>query len=160
MNPRDVVNSILVYHERELPDHVQEDLSAYDGERLAESARFVRSYPAELPVLADLLHQIQTPVQIIQGNRDTGVLPSNAQYLRDRLPNSKLDLLDANHFVWSDRADDYAALVLNWWNDGYKQPRPTRATSSRASALCTDTPLHPLVQDEARRWAATRRSRS
>ncbi len=123
MNPRDVVNSILVYHERELPDHVQEDfLSAYDGERLAESARFVRSYPAELPVLADLLHQIQTPVQIIQGNRDTGVLPSNAQYLRDRLPNSKLDLLDANHFVWSDRADDYAALVLNWWNDGYKRP--------------------------------------
>src|ERR1700733_1486112 len=28
--------------------------------RLAESARFVRYYPAELPVLADLLHWIQT----------------------------------------------------------------------------------------------------
>jgi pimeloyl-ACP methyl ester carboxylesterase len=123
MNPRDVVNSILVYHRDELPDYIREDfLSAYDGERLAESARFVRSYPTELPVLADLLPQIETPVQIIQGNRDTGVLPGNAQYLRDRLPNSKLDLLDANHFVWADRADDYAALVLNWWNDGYKRP--------------------------------------
>jgi hypothetical protein len=39
-----------------------------------------------------------------------------------RLPNSKLDLLDANHFVWADRAEDYAALVINWWNDGYKRP--------------------------------------
>jgi pimeloyl-ACP methyl ester carboxylesterase len=123
MNPRDIVGSILDYHERELPDYVRDDfLSAYDGERLAESARFVRSYPAELPVLADLLPQIETPVEIIQGNRDTGVLPSNAQYLRDRLPNSKLDLLDANHFVWADRAEDYAALVVNWWNGGYERP--------------------------------------
>jgi pimeloyl-ACP methyl ester carboxylesterase len=124
MNPRDVVNSILVYHERHgLPDYVREDyLSAYDGERLAESVRFLRSYSTELPVLADLLRQIQTPVQIIQGNRDTGVLPGNAKYLRDRLPNSKLDLLDANHFVWADRADDYAALVVNWWNGAYKRP--------------------------------------
>lgn len=123
MNPRDVANSILVYHRDALPDHVREDfLSAYDGERLAESARFVRSYPTELPALADLLPQIETPVEIIQGNRDTGVLPSNARYLRERLPNSKLDLLDANHFVWADRADDYAALVINWWAGGYKRP--------------------------------------
>ncbi len=123
MNPRDVVDSVLVYHRDEFPDHVREDfLSAYDGERLAQSARFVRSYPTELPALADLLPQIETPVQIIQGNRDTGVLPGNAQHLRDRLPNGKLDLLDANHFVWADRADDYAALVVNWWNHGYKRP--------------------------------------
>jgi pimeloyl-ACP methyl ester carboxylesterase len=123
INPRDVVNSILVYHKRQLPDYVLEDfLSAYDGERLAESVQFVRSYPTELPVLADLLAQIDAPVQIIQGNRDTGVLPSNAQYLRDRLPHSKLDVLDAQHFVWADRADDYAALVVNWWNGGYKRP--------------------------------------
>jgi pimeloyl-ACP methyl ester carboxylesterase len=123
VNPRDVVNSILVYHRDELPDHVEEDfLSAYDGARLAESARFVRSYPTEFATLAELLPQIQTPVQIIQGNYDTGVLPGNAQYLRDRLPNSKLDVLDANHFVWADRADDYAAMVINWWNDAYKRP--------------------------------------
>jgi hypothetical protein len=33
---RDLVNSILIYHDRELPDHVQDDLlSAYDGQRLA-----------------------------------------------------------------------------------------------------------------------------
>jgi hypothetical protein len=44
MDPRDVVNSILVYHRDELPDYVREDfLSAYDGDRLAESVRFVRS---------------------------------------------------------------------------------------------------------------------
>lgn len=71
MDPRDVVNSILVYDRDELPDYVREDfLSAYDGDRLAESVRFVRSYPTELLALGDLLPQIDTPVQIIQGNHD------------------------------------------------------------------------------------------
>ena len=34
---------------------------------MAESMRYVRTYPAELPVLRDLLPQIQTPAQIIAG---------------------------------------------------------------------------------------------
>ena len=51
-----------------LPDAVREDyLPAYQGNRFAESMRYVRAYPAELPVLAGLLPQIQTPVQIIAG---------------------------------------------------------------------------------------------
>jgi pimeloyl-ACP methyl ester carboxylesterase len=66
--------------------------------------------------------QIRTPVEIIQGAHDPGVLPVNAQYLRDRLPCSRVNLLDAGHFVWADRADDYAALVTSWWNGGYENP--------------------------------------
>jgi pimeloyl-ACP methyl ester carboxylesterase len=125
VDPRDVVNSVLAYHERHvLPDHVREDyLGSYDGDRLGASVGFVRSYHTELPILSERLGQIKTPVEIIQGARDLGVLPVNAQYLRDRLPNSKLDLLDANHFVWADRDDDYASLVINWWHGGYRKPQ-------------------------------------
>jgi hypothetical protein len=35
------------------------------------------------------------------------------------LPKSKLDIIDALHFVWEDAADTYAALVTDWWDGGY-----------------------------------------
>jgi len=50
-------------------------------------------------------------VQIIAGRRDTTVPPVNAEFLHDRLPRSKLDILDVGHFTWEDAADKYAALV-------------------------------------------------
>jgi pimeloyl-ACP methyl ester carboxylesterase len=103
-----------------LPDPVREDYrSAYDGDRFVESLRYVRAYPAELPILRDLLPQIDTPVQIIAGRRDTTVPPVNAEFLHDRLPRSKLDILDVGHFTWEDAADKYAALVTAWWGGGY-----------------------------------------
>ena len=110
-----------------LPDHVRDDyFSSYDGDRFVESMRYVRSYPAELPVLRDVLPEIQTPVQIIAGARDAVVPPVNAEYLRERLPNSALTLIDAGHFVWEDAADEYAALVTNWWNGGYASTGPDK----------------------------------
>jgi pimeloyl-ACP methyl ester carboxylesterase len=121
-DPRQIVDRALsaAIERYTLPEHVREDyLSSYDGDRFVESMRYVRSYPAQLPILRDLLPRIQTPVQIIAGARDPAVPPVNGQYLHQRLPNSKLDLIDAGHFVWEDAADEYATLVTNWWNSGY-----------------------------------------
>jgi pimeloyl-ACP methyl ester carboxylesterase len=119
-DPRQVVEGALTNIERyPLPDHVREDyLSSYDGDRFVESTRYVRTYPTELAALTDLLPDIQTPVQIIAGARDPLVPPVNAEFLHERLPNSKLDILDAGHFTWEDAADEYAALVTSWWNGG------------------------------------------
>ena len=88
VDPRKGVESVLAFVERyKLPEHVREDfLSAYEGDRFVESLRFVRSYPAELPVLGKLLPTIETPVQIITGDHDPGVLPVNGEYLQERLP--------------------------------------------------------------------------
>jgi pimeloyl-ACP methyl ester carboxylesterase len=97
----------------------QDYLASYEGERFAESMRYVRTYPEQLPILRDLLPSIDTPVQIINGSRDPVVPPVNAQYLHDRLPRSKLDLVDAGHFIWEDAADTYAELVTSWWAGGY-----------------------------------------
>jgi pimeloyl-ACP methyl ester carboxylesterase len=116
-DPRQLVNAVLSGMSRyALPESVRDDyLASYQGNRFAESLRYLRSYPAELPVLAGLLPQIDTPVQIIAGVGDTAVPPVNARFLHERLPHSKLDVIDAGHFTWEDAADEYAALVTSWW---------------------------------------------
>jgi pimeloyl-ACP methyl ester carboxylesterase len=120
-NPREIVAGALSGLERHvLPDFVREDyLSSYDGDRFVESMRYARAYPTELPVLANLLPQIQAPVEIIAGGRDWAVPPVNAEFLHQRLPKSKLDIIDVGHFTWEDAADEYAALVTSWWDGGY-----------------------------------------
>jgi len=105
-----------------ISDTAREDyLASYEGNRFAESMRYVQSYPTELEALRDVLPKIQTPVQIIAGRRDTVVPPVNAEYIHERLPYSELHLLDSSHFAWEDAANEYAALVNAWWADGYKR---------------------------------------
>jgi pimeloyl-ACP methyl ester carboxylesterase len=126
-DPRQIVGPVLNagIERYALPDFVREDyLSSYEGDRLVESMRYVRTYAAELPVLRDLLPQIQTPVQIIAGARDAAVPPVNAEFLHERLPNSKLDVVDAGHFTWEDAADEYAVLIRSWWSGGYATAGP------------------------------------
>ena len=120
-DPREIVAGALTAIERyTLPDAVRDDyLSAYEGDRFVESMRYVRAYPEDLPVLADLLAELQTPVQIIAGAHDPAVPPVNAEFLHARLPHSKLDILDAGHFTWEDAAKEYAALITSWWGGGY-----------------------------------------
>jgi len=129
-DPRQIVAGALTGIERyQLPDAIREDyLSSYDGDRMVESMRYVRAYPAELAVLRDLLPQIQAPVEIIAGRYDPAVPLVNAEFLHDRLPHSKLDLLDVGHFTWEDGADDYAALVTSWWSGGYAASTSSSAT--------------------------------
>jgi pimeloyl-ACP methyl ester carboxylesterase len=118
---REVVKVAMGTLERYRPtEAAREDyLSSYAGERFAESMRYVRTYPTDLAALRDLLPGIQTPVEIISGRRDPVVPPVNAEYLHQRLPRSKLDLIDAGHFIWEDAADECASIVISWWGGGY-----------------------------------------
>jgi pimeloyl-ACP methyl ester carboxylesterase len=120
-DPRQLVaDALSAICRHELPDCIRADyLTAYQGNRMAESMRYLRSYPAELPVLAGLLARIDTPVRIIAGARDASVPLVNAEFLHQRLRHSKLDIIDAGHFTWEDAADEYAALVTGWWDGGY-----------------------------------------
>jgi pimeloyl-ACP methyl ester carboxylesterase len=124
VDPRQIVAEALSGIERHtLPDVVREDyLSSYEGDRFVESTRYVRTYPMELPALMDLLPEIQAPVQIIAGARDPAVPLANPEFLHERLPSSKLDVLDAGHFTWEDAADEYAALVTRWWSEHMDGP--------------------------------------
>ena len=104
-----------------LSDAAREDyLVSYEGNRFAESIRYVQSYPKELQALRDVLPRIQTPALIVSGRRDRVVPPVNSEYLHARLPHSELHLIDAGHFIWEDAADEYASLVKSWWAEGYR----------------------------------------
>jgi pimeloyl-ACP methyl ester carboxylesterase len=118
---RAIVNLAIESLEKYKPSVIaREDyLSAYKGERFAQSMNYVRSYPTDLAVLRDLLPGIQTPVLIIAGQRDDVVPAANAEFLRDRLPKSKLAFVNAIHFTWEDAADEYATLVTDWFGGGH-----------------------------------------
>jgi pimeloyl-ACP methyl ester carboxylesterase len=121
LDPRDVVASSLDLIETyQLSPEAREDyLSSYEGDRFAESCRYVRSYDTDLPVLGELLPEIQTPVLVLQGDHDPYVPPVNAQYLHERLPHSTLHQFDAGHFFWEDTGDEFAALASAWLGGHY-----------------------------------------
>ena len=97
-----------------IPDDIRaEYLACYQGDRYVESMRYVRAYPEELPALAELLPRIATPVTIINGRHDRVVPLANAEFLDERLPNSRLVIIDAGHFVWEEAPAEYAAIILD-----------------------------------------------
>lgn len=105
-----------------LPANVRADyLLSYAGDRFAESARYVRTYPDELPALEERLGAIDTPVQILAGRNDALVPPANAEYLHDRLAHSRLNFLDAGHFAWEEVPDQYGAIVVEWLRTGHRE---------------------------------------
>src|SRR5215813_12819926 len=89
---RAIVERVIQTLERYvLSDSAREDyLASFEGDRFAESMRYVQSYPTELEALRDVLSRIETPVHIIAGRRDAVVPPVNAEYLHERLPHSEL----------------------------------------------------------------------
>jgi len=114
MDARAVVGTVLDKIAGGVPDDIRADyLNSYDGDRFAESMRYVRRYPDELPVLAELLTQIVTPVTIIAGRRDDIVPVANAEFLDERLPTSRLVIVDAGHFVWEEAPTEYASIVID-----------------------------------------------
>jgi pimeloyl-ACP methyl ester carboxylesterase len=127
LDGREIVAGALEGIERHrLSDAVREDyLASYAGDRFVESMAYVRSYPSDLPVLAERLGDIRTPVQIIAGRHDALVPPSNAEYLHARLADSKLDILETGHFAWEDGADDYLELTKSWI-DAHSTARSTQ----------------------------------
>jgi pimeloyl-ACP methyl ester carboxylesterase len=114
MDPRAIVNAAVDTIAGDVPDEVRQDyLDCYDGDRFVESMRYVRRYPEELPMLAELLPEITTPVTIINGRHDRVVPLANAEFLDERLPLSRVEIIDANHFVWEEAPAEYAAIVLD-----------------------------------------------
>jgi pimeloyl-ACP methyl ester carboxylesterase len=114
MDARAIVGAAVDTIAGGIPDDVRADyLDCYDGDRFVESMRYVRRYPEELPELAELLPQIATPVTIINGRHDPVVPLANAEFLDERLPNSRVVVIDGGHFIWEEAPTEYASIVLD-----------------------------------------------
>jgi pimeloyl-ACP methyl ester carboxylesterase len=58
--------------------------------------------------------QCVVPVEVPGRPVGLAVPPSNHRYLNERLPHSKLDLVDVGHFTWEDAADQDAEIITGW----------------------------------------------
>jgi pimeloyl-ACP methyl ester carboxylesterase len=113
MDPRAIVGTALDTIAGGIPDEIRADyLACYSGDRYVESMRYVRTYPDELPVLAVLLPGITTPVTIINGRHDPVVPLANAEFLHERLPHSRVVLVESGHFAWEEAPTEYASAIL------------------------------------------------
>jgi pimeloyl-ACP methyl ester carboxylesterase len=56
---------------------------------------------------------LASPVTIINGRHDRVVPLANAEFLDERLPDSRLAIIDAGHFVWEEAPAEYASIVLD-----------------------------------------------
>jgi hypothetical protein len=80
-------------------------------------------------VLAGLLPQIT----IINGRHDRVVPLPNAEFLDQRLPTSRLVIIDAGHFVWEEAPAKYASARSRATGHDVAQARCRRRASQPAS---------------------------
>jgi len=103
-----------------VPTFVRDDyLASYEGDRLTRSAALVRAYPKDLAALAPHLASIEVPVAIVVGRNDPYGLARDAALLRERLPHARLDVLEAGHCVWEERAPEFQSIVTQWVSGGF-----------------------------------------
>jgi pimeloyl-ACP methyl ester carboxylesterase len=120
VDPRAIVSTAVNTIAGGISDDIRADyLDCYDGDRFAESMRYVRQYPEELPELAAILPEIETPVTIITGRYDRVVPLANAEFLDERLPVSRLEIIDAGHFVWEEAPTEYESIILDSITNGH-----------------------------------------
>ena len=113
IDPRAIVAAALDTIAGGVRDEVRADyMDCYDGDRFVESMRYVRAYPQELPALAELLPEIATRVTIINGRDDRVVPLANAEFLDERLPNSRVVVIDGGHFISEEAPAEYASVVI------------------------------------------------
>jgi pimeloyl-ACP methyl ester carboxylesterase len=96
------------------PEVWEDYVSSYEDGRFAQSTRYVRSYPEQLPLLRDQLREIAAPVHVVSAVGDPLVPPSNGRYLAGRIPGSKLSVVEAGHFAWEEIPGQYAAIITDW----------------------------------------------
>ncbi len=83
--------------------------------KVVEGDLFKDPIPAghDVVLIANVMH-------LLSAERNLVLLPENADVLGRALPRMRSVLLDSGHFVWEDRAEDYAAAILDWIRGGYR----------------------------------------
>src|SRR5258705_11452035 len=116
----DAVKPYLDHAAELTPSAIIEDFRAASaGRRFEEATQFVRGYIQDCSKLEPQLYNIKTPALIITGKYDTIVPPVNGQFLADRLPNNRYLLLDAQHRVWEEAANEYIETLSSWFDGAY-----------------------------------------
>jgi pimeloyl-ACP methyl ester carboxylesterase len=88
-------------------------VTSYENGRLAESARYVRGYPAQLRLLESLLPEVRAPVCIVTSAWNA-FAPTDGRYLAGLLPNRRLMSVRSGNFAWELDSEEYARIIAEW----------------------------------------------
>ena len=88
----------------------------------------------------------------VAGRRDLVLPLVNAEFLHERLPLSKLAIIERGHFLWEDAADKYAALVSAWWDGGYAAVERRPSLSASTAAMTSSTSAYTTPAFWERLW--------
>lgn len=102
------------------PEVLEDYRASYRGDRFVASAAYVRNYPTSLPPLRTALARIDTPVNVVYGQKDPLVPPVHAQILVDALPHVRHSPLDCGHLAWEEAHEAYLETVRDWVTGGYQ----------------------------------------
>ena len=92
----------------------------HDEQAHRSSIAFFGSYPKDLSWIGQRLQEIQVPALITWGKLDPFVFVSNAEYLAEQIPGSKLVVFEqASHFSSEDAGDEYLDVLKGWGLGGY-----------------------------------------
>jgi pimeloyl-ACP methyl ester carboxylesterase len=100
---------------------VADYVASYTADRWAASLEYVRSYPVDLELLADLLPSIDTPVQILAARNDPFLLLSEPESVVAKLRHGKLVVLENSHNAWEESPREYASQVASWVAGGFQR---------------------------------------
>lgn len=96
---------------------------AYSG-RAAEVLHWFEDLRTKAAGLAERVHEIDIPTLVFWGELEVMFDVSNAGYLDDALPNSRLQLLpEAGHLAWSDQPELFASMITDWVNSDHKKTK-------------------------------------
>lgn len=94
---------------------------AYSG-RAAEVLHWFKDLRLKAAGLAERVNEINTPTLVFWGELEVMFDVSNAKYLDDALPNSRLQILpEAGHLAWSDQPEMFSSMITEWVRTGYKK---------------------------------------
>ena len=102
------------------PDVHEDYVSAYDLGRFAESARFVRHYPDQNPVLRDLLPTITTPTRILAGATMSSCRGQTISTSTTSSPTAR-SILSTRVTLRGSKQRGYGRLVVDWVSGGYRR---------------------------------------
>ena len=117
-------SGIAVAAEQALPRWFTDDFRAKHPDVVARfhsmaCACPLESYLASCAALRDAdlrrdLHRITAPTLVIAGRADLSTTPADGAYLRDNIPEARLEVLEAAHLSNVERAEEFSALLADF----------------------------------------------
>jgi pimeloyl-ACP methyl ester carboxylesterase len=101
-------------------EEVADYVASYAG-RIGPITQWFAKYPEGLATVDPHLAELDLPVKVFWGETDQLLFVDNGKRLHERLKRSELTVFsNCGHFSYQDQADEFAQMVIDWVDGGYR----------------------------------------